>query len=54
MRYYEFTVVFTNHGFKKVMAFNKADAVILAKAEMIKDGCSHNVAFVKGKDGEVI
>ena len=54
MRKYEYTVVFTNQGCKTVRAFNIGDAIILAKAEMIKDGCDHSVVFVKDEAGNVL
>jgi hypothetical protein len=54
MRHYEFTVVFTNHMFKKVHTFNRKDAEILAKAAMISEGLSHNGAFVKDEKGVVV
>ena len=50
----EFTVVFTNWNTRKVWAFHKNEAIILAKAEQIKDGLGYNVAHVKNDENKVV
>lgn len=54
MRNEKFIVVFTNHNFEVVIAGCKDEAIILAQAKQIKKGNSHNVEFVKNKDGVII
>lgn len=51
MRKTEFTVVFSNHGYRKVRSFSAKDGVILAQAEQIRDGMTTNVSCVKNGDG---
>ena len=43
----KFDVVFTNHNVESVSAFNLSEARILGQAEQIKQGCSHNIEFVR-------
>jgi len=47
MKQYWFSVMFKNGEIRTVQAFNAADAIILAKAEMIKSGFSHDVDEVR-------
>lgn len=54
MKHSKFVVVFSNHTFQSVRAFNKKESIILAQAEQIKKGLGYTVQFVKDENGNII